>query len=82
MILKHITKMLLLTVPLFFCGCGSLIKQPAPVISYYQLDYKPEISNTTYFITTILINTLYIFIASITPKLFQKNYSKFIYLLL
>ena len=52
--------MLLLTVPLFFCGCGSLIKQPAPVISYYQLDYTPEISNTTFVSKTILIKSFYI----------------------
>jgi len=60
MILKHITKILLLTVPLFFCGCGSLIKQPAPIISYYQLDYTPGISSNALVDKTILIKSFYI----------------------
>ena len=60
MILKHITKILLLTVPLFFCGCGSLIKQPAPIISYYQLDYTPEISSNALVDKTIYIKSFYI----------------------
>ncbi|MCK5852628.1 membrane integrity-associated transporter subunit PqiC [bacterium] len=60
MIIKHITKILLLSVPLLFCGCGSLIKQPAPVISYYQLNYTPEISSNALIDKTILIRPFYI----------------------
>ncbi len=60
MIIKHITKILLLSVLLFFSGCGSLIKQPAPVISYYQLDYTPEISTNASVNKTILIKSFYI----------------------
>jgi ABC-type uncharacterized transport system auxiliary subunit len=53
-------KIILLTIPLLFCGCGSLIKQPAPIISYYQLNYTPEISNNTFVNKTILIKSFYI----------------------
>ncbi len=57
---KHITRILLLASLLFFCGCGSLIKQPAPVITYYQLDYSPEISSNALIDKTILIKPFYI----------------------
>jgi len=56
----HIANILLLASLLFFCGCGSLIKQPSPVISYYQLNYTPEISTTTLVNKTILIKPFYI----------------------
>ena len=60
MILKHITRILLLTLVLFLSGCGSLIKQPAPIISYYQLNYTPDISITTLVNKTILIKPFYV----------------------
>ena len=53
-------KIILLTIPLFFCGCGTLIKQPAPVISYYQLNYTPEISSNIFVNKVILIKSFYI----------------------
>jgi len=57
---KQITIILLLTIPLFLCSCGSLIKQPAPIISYYQLNYTPEITNTASVDKTLLIRSFYI----------------------
>ena len=57
---KHISRLLLLTSLLFLFGCGSLIKQPSPVISYYQLNYTPEISSTTLVSKTILLKPFYI----------------------
>ena len=53
-------KIILLTIPLLFCGCGSLIKQPAPIISYYQLDYIPETLSVTSVNKTISIKSFYI----------------------
>jgi len=60
MIYKHITKILLLTLLLFFCGCGSLIKQPSPIISYYQLDYSPGVTKSAPVNKTILIKPFFI----------------------
>ncbi|RLD10834.1 MAG: hypothetical protein DRI44_05050, partial [Chlamydiae bacterium] len=53
-------KILLFAVLTFLTGCGSLIKQPAPIITYYQLDYSPEISNTVPINKTILIKQFFI----------------------
>jgi len=57
---KRILILILLIIPLFFCGCGSLIKQPAPIISYYQLNYTPETISIPSTDKTILIKSFYI----------------------
>ena len=58
--LRYFLKIFLLFIPLFLCSCGSLIKQPAPIISYYQLDYTPENIATSLVDKTILIRSFYI----------------------
>lgn len=45
---------------LLLTGCGSLIKQPPAVISYYQLDYKPQSAKSKVIDKTLSISPFFI----------------------